>query len=62
MEALTGPLLNFGMSGIFIVYLIYDRQVILKKLFQQFELSSEKIGMKLDRNYDIMGKLKVKHR
>ena len=30
-------LLNYGMAGIFIIYLIYDRQVIIKKLIKAIE-------------------------
>ncbi len=30
-------LLNYGMAGIFIAYLIYDRQVILKKLIKAID-------------------------
>ncbi len=30
-------LLNYGMAGIFIAYLIYDRQVIIKKLIKAIE-------------------------
>jgi len=26
------PLLQYGMAGLFIIYLIYDRQVIIKRL------------------------------
>ncbi|MBI2652103.1 hypothetical protein HYX00_01440 [Candidatus Woesearchaeota archaeon] len=31
------PLLQYGMAGIFIAYLIYDRQTILKKLISAIE-------------------------
>ena len=30
-------LLNYGMGGIFIAYLIYDRQVIIKKLIKAID-------------------------
>ena len=30
-------LLNYGMAGIFISYLIYDRQVIIKKLINAID-------------------------
>ena len=36
-------LLNYGMAGIFITYLIYDRQVIVKKLITAMDRLSDKI-------------------
>jgi len=36
-------LLNYGMAGIFISYLIYDRQVIIKKLIKSMDRLGDKI-------------------
>lgn len=35
------PLLQYGMAGIFIIYLIYDRHTILKKLISAIEINTE---------------------
>lgn len=34
-------LLNYGMAGIFIVYLIYDRQVLLRKITKALDALNE---------------------
>ena len=36
-EMIEEQLLNYGMAGIFIAYLIYDRQIILKKLIKAID-------------------------
>ncbi len=36
-------LLNYGMAGIFICYLIYDRQVIIKKLITAIDGLNERL-------------------
>ena len=35
------PLLQYGMAGIFILYLIYDRQVLLKKVIEAMDRNTE---------------------
>lgn len=42
-------LMNYGMAGIFIAYLIFDRQLLLKK-----------ITAALERNTDVMRELCIK--
>ncbi len=36
-------LLNYGMAGVFIAYLIYDRQVIIKKLIVAIDGLNERL-------------------
>jgi len=37
-------LLNYGMAGLFILYLIYDRQVLVKGLVRSIDRLTEAIG------------------
>lgn len=34
-------LLNYGMAGIFIAYLIYDRQILMRKLKETIDRNTE---------------------
>jgi len=34
---ISDPLLNYGMAGIFIAYLIYDRQVLVRGLVKSID-------------------------
>ncbi|GEM_PF-4295747 len=38
---LSASLLNYGMAGIFIIYLIYDRQYIIKRLQESIDKNTE---------------------
>ena len=40
---LENALLNYGMAGLFILYLIYDRQVLVKGLVKSIDTLTEAI-------------------
>jgi len=44
---LEGALLQYGMSGIFILYLIYDKQVLMKRVITSFDKLTEVIRCKV---------------
>ena len=38
-------LINYGMAGLFIAYLIFDRQVLLKRITKSLDNNTEAIKM-----------------
>ena len=51
------PLMNFGVAGIFILYLIYDRQVLLKGIQRAMERIANELHWKNENDaYNIKAK------
>jgi len=41
IETLLGNLQNYGVAGMFIIYLVYDRQVLLRKVVQAIDKNTQ---------------------